>query len=1527
MTKVLKILARIIGITLEWSLLLVVIFAFAIRTSAFQTYLGKLATKFLTEELHAEFRISKIDVVFFDKVYLKDVLARDRHGDTLAALGQITLRVRSINIQQNKFVFKSLGLYNGKVGLERDSLSGKFNFQFIVDYFKSDKKKSKKKIPSFFVDKVNVEYVDFSYDDFRKPKIPYGIDYAHMHYKHLVLHSSNFQFVNKITAFKLDFLQAHETSGFWLKKLNARAIIHPRKGVLLSDVAITTSRSKIYASRLNMLMSSLKGFKTFVDSVKFDAVLDSSSVSLWDVSQFAHALEGMNNIVLLKASVQNEVKNLAINNMDLRFGTRSVVRGDYSLPDFRMRDFTKFNEQIDYALIDFSDVEQINLPKKANTSRIRLAEMIDRLEYAEFQNTRLIGDFNQFTVKSDKLQSKLGSVHLLNDITFTKLPEGGYAFNRTDMERYDMLVDSFNLAAFLNNPILGKTSGQVFLSGVVGQKDMIRIETLAGDISYFQFKNYGYTNIKVKNGSFIDKKLNADLSIDDPNLKLTYSGEIDVSKKQNFDFKTTISLANIGKLNFMDDPDASFTGDLKVDVSGASLQTMEGIVLLDNVSLIGNKQKMNLPELSVYVERGSEKDLFELRSDIIDANLSGKFDFNTLGITVNNGLADAFPSYFSVQKFPKHIKHKDELEFHATIKNAKEFLAIFVPNLHIEYGTELDLTIDANQGYQNLELTSPKISYDHLIDNKSTAFIEQLRITQDFKNGSGELTLNGEKSQLTDSLCVSNLELKMHGTKNVYDSHLMWNDGVPNPSDFDFIVDVREEGEFDIQLKPSYFSLKNNMWDIMNTARITYCEGFLEINHLMLERENQFLSINGLVSNDPEHRLTINAHDLHIDEFSSLLGVPLKMEGSLNGMARVSTPFTDIKVDGDFELNDYFIEGNEVGDVHVNGIWLDLEKKIILSGDLDYKEQKTFDFNGYILPFDKENNIDFDLEFNNMNIAFANAFIDPEVLSEINGDLKGVIKATGSFEDPLIDGKLMLKNGTVKVGILGTKYAISGPLKFDGENDGIYGMLPIKDKDGNIALANTTVFHNNFKDFSLSFDILFDESVSGFRDPITFKPLSKTKKFMVLNTAYKEGTIYYGDAYATGTANIFIEKGNTEITVNASTEKGTNVNLPLYGAKEISEFDFIDFSKDTVVSKKKLDLTGVDLKLNIHATPDANLKLILNDKTNEEIRANGTGDVSMRVDNFGQIQMTGQYIIQDGTYDFVFNPIKKVFTIDNGSSIVWTGSPYDANLNIKAYYKVNASLNDLNKEQIGGASDTKSEVRCVLNVGQTLSSPSLKLDIEVPNINESGKAVLNNIRSNNDELQKQFFTLLALNRFQGTGANSFGGVADILTQQINSALDQLSKDVKLNVNFNDNASTGNKNYQFGLQRAFGEKQNIVLRTSLGVSNNTTSGTSTNQLIGNFNLDYLINEDGSFRLSIFNESNDKSILSNKDKGEFTQGIGLHYEESFDKVKDSRIIQSIANVFRKKKRVENSKRKNRVPISVIPGQNDVVLPENE
>ena len=94
MVKILKIIGRLVGIPLEWLLIVLIIFLFAIRTSSFQTYLAHKVAAYFSAELHTKVSLEKVDIVFFDQLYLDKILILDLQKDTLYRSIQLELNFR-----------------------------------------------------------------------------------------------------------------------------------------------------------------------------------------------------------------------------------------------------------------------------------------------------------------------------------------------------------------------------------------------------------------------------------------------------------------------------------------------------------------------------------------------------------------------------------------------------------------------------------------------------------------------------------------------------------------------------------------------------------------------------------------------------------------------------------------------------------------------------------------------------------------------------------------------------------------------------------------------------------------------------------------------------------------------------------------------------------------------------------------------------------------------------------------------------------------------------------------------------------------------------------------------------------------------------------------------------------------------------------------------------------------------------------------------------------------------------------------
>ncbi|MFN6014757.1 MAG: translocation/assembly module TamB domain-containing protein, partial [Flavobacteriales bacterium] len=375
--------------------------------------------------------------------------------------------------------------------------------------------------------------------------------------------------------------------------------------------------------------------------------------------------------------------------------------------------------------------------------------------------------------------------------------------------------------------------------------------------------------------------------------------------------------------------------------------------------------------------------------------------------------------------------------------------------------------------------------------------------------------------------------------------------------------------------------------------------------------------------------------------------------------------------------------------------------------------------------------------------------------------------------------------------------------------------MPVSDEEGNTGSLIGSIYHENYADWN--FDLQFDleNNVMLNKTPFSaFLPFNTMDKFLILNTQYKEGDFYFGKAYVTGTANIFGYADNIEITVDLQTRKGTYINFPMYGASELEEENgFISFKQKgttAAATPPPIDFTGVDLDLNFRVTPDAKLTITFNEMTGDEITAKGSGDISIKLDNLGELTMDGTYMVKDGVYNFAMGVVKQPFNIEEGGSIAWTGDPYNATLDIKTFCEVNADISQISPNELqtasqNGQNNRNDKIICYLGLAESLLKPTINFDIKAPRADETEKALLARVTGEPDELNKQFFSLMVLKRFQplkgleGTGMSS---VSELAQNQINAMLSQVSKDYKMNVNLDANEQTGEKAYEFGVSKGF-----------------------------------------------------------------------------------------------------------------------------
>jgi len=143
MTKLMKFLGRVLGLTIEWLFVFVIAFAFLIRTTAVQTFLAHKAATYLSKELHATVSIDEIAIVFIDRVAVDGLYIEDQQGDTLIQAKRIIAEIKDVKVKQQSFELGKISVNDAYIHIQKDE-TGQSNHLFLKEYFDSGKPKKKK---------------------------------------------------------------------------------------------------------------------------------------------------------------------------------------------------------------------------------------------------------------------------------------------------------------------------------------------------------------------------------------------------------------------------------------------------------------------------------------------------------------------------------------------------------------------------------------------------------------------------------------------------------------------------------------------------------------------------------------------------------------------------------------------------------------------------------------------------------------------------------------------------------------------------------------------------------------------------------------------------------------------------------------------------------------------------------------------------------------------------------------------------------------------------------------------------------------------------------------------------------------------------------------------------------------------------------------------------------------------------------------------------------------------------------------
>ncbi|KJJ38126.1 translocation/assembly module TamB domain-containing protein [Aequorivita vladivostokensis] len=1043
-------------------------------------------------------------------------------------------------------------------------------------------------------------------------------------------------------------------------------------------------------------------------------------------------------------------------------------------------------------------------------------------------------------------------------------------------------IKEYQLNELLQNEQLGAISLNLKTEGS-GSTINTLDATLDATISSFKFNNYAITDLeingKIKNG---EGEIVSDYKDENINLKLNADVVLDSIAPRASAHLNVIG-ANLQSLGLMArDVRTAFKLDADFEANKDGFDVIstvgDGVVVYDDRTYL-------LGDVLATAHVRSDTTSIWLDNKMVELSLESNTDPATFSSSVQRHIS----SYFSKKvEYADTIQNPVKLDVKGQIVEAPVLNEVFLVNVKELDTIKIDVAFDEAARKLKADITAPHINYagnelDSLafsMDTDTDKFIFDLG----FKSLKGG-PLDIPQTKVSGNLQNGEMNLKFN---SIYNDTTLIN--IQSQ-----ITGTAERLRFHIL--PDDLILDRNAWQTPDDNEVIITNNDLEFNNFRFTRNNSSVTLTHELPNVSQKHAAITFENFKLSEILNYLNPAEELaKGNLNGDLAIVEPFGNAGL-----LADISVEQLNLLDVDLGILTVDAKSKGGNSYDFDLalKEgQVDLDLTGDYIATQNDAKLNLDLDINQFQMAALEGFTLGEV-KNADGSFSGKFTVTGTTTAPKYDGSLNFKNADFTVTKLNAPFTLRNEnLRID--NKGLYmDGFTVLDENQNKLVMDGTI------------------GTEKFINP-TFNLNLKAKNFQVLNATKDDNDFVYGkasfDADAKLTGDLQIPKLNAQINVNDDTD--ITYILPS-SSVAIEERDGVVIfvnreNPDAILTRnaeKTAPFTGLDVDAFLKIGRAAKITIIIDQETGDNFEVFGDGEFDFNMNPNGRMTLSGVYEVEGGHYEMnLYNLVNRRFELSPESRISWSGDPFDAKLDVKAIYTVKASASPLMAPVTSGADPSvKNKYKQVLpfnvylNIDGQLTQPVIGFDINMPE-DERGAiggqvyGRLQQLNTQQDELNRQVFSLLVLGRFypEPGSDGSTGGFAtvarhnlnDAISDQLNVFSDKLLGNTGVELDFGLDSytdyqgETAQQRTQLDIaaqKKLFDDR--LIVRVGSEVD---LQGSSSNNepapLIGNVTLEYLLTENGRYRLKGFRRNQFENIV---DGQTIASGIALIFTQEFNK----------------------------------------------
>ena len=1045
---------------------------------------------------------------------------------------------------------------------------------------------------------------------------------------------------------------------------------------------------------------------------------------------------------------------------------------------------------------------------------------------------------------------------------------------------FDFDFNQFRFGSLLKKPQALTLSGPLKVSGkgltLENAKVNWEAEALVLELQDIPIERLSFQ------GSLQQQQLRSTLRSDSKVLKLKSDVLFDFTKPiPSYSLVANLEQFDLNVLNpNLGGGKALFSSVVLANFEGTSLNDIKGSLRLSSAMFENRDKTIAINPIAIRQSiEGNNTTLAIENTDCISGSIKGSFFSKELPLLFQNAIQ-------KVYTFLPQVNTRPDQNFDFRFIIYSKILDVLYPDLNIDKNININGTVAAGEKRSIINVDSPLLT---LGTSKFTNLHFQLDTKNPIFNTFVSVDAYKDKNNSIQNFNMISTTLK---DTLYFRTELLGGLEQRDRYELNFFHTRDPQGNSHFGLQKSTVDFKGNLWELNpedeKTGQIVYNPSIskIAVSKLLFRSGAQEIQFSGNTINANNRALNLSLKNVALEGF-----FPQRETLQVAGKANL-----ELFYERSPERNQLVLQTN-IDDLVVNKEQLGRlsfhsqgnTKLNSYNFDMGIRQGQTnsLEVDGSFLKLDTAS-LNSNLRFNNFDISFLSA-LGKTAINRIRGKVSGDTTLWGPLENLQHNGNLQLTNGGFAIPFLNTDYttALANVRLYNQTFD--FENTPLEDTEENTQANLKGQFsHTNFTDWDANLDIT-------------------SPRIMILNKPQEENVLFFGKGYLDGSVGVSGPTNNLLISVEGTTEKGTSIKVPWAEDYGISESNFIEF-----IDKKRMNnpltaqeenpslkqINGLEMEFELDINNNAEIEIVIDQDSGSFLRGSGAGNMFMEINTNGKFNMWGDFITFNGIYNFKnLGVLDKKFEVKPGGTIVWEGNPLGAIMDIEAVYEVPGGANPallLDNPNFNKKIPTEVIIRLQ---GNLLKPDNPIFEIDFPNTSGTVASEINYRLSSPQRSQLQAISLLSQGIFINEVSVSMQGITNNLYQKASDIFSELLGEENDKLKVGIDYLQGDKNAvldiatedRLGFTLSTQISDRILLNGKIGVP---VGGVEQTLIVGNVQIDFILNEEGSLKAKVFNKENEFRYIG--DELGYTQGVGISYDVDFDTFKEmiSKITQTSA-----------------------------------